>query len=228
LVHDAMNEALKLKLKIYDNRDINKIANRIKMWKERDGVRCILADFLTLFKPSDDKKFFSDTQKVNYCLEIFASLAKDIGIPIILYVQMNRDIEKRTGIKEPNMADIKQSGSIEEFAFQISFLHRPEYYDINDNVDLSGESAKGLMYQMVVKHREGELERLKFKAILKHSKLEQWQENSFNPIASSGSWKPVGSSTTNSKDDSGKLFFQKGSKLPGGDFDEGIQTTEQF
>jgi len=186
LVKDAMNEALQLKLHIDKNRYIHKIANKIKLWVHKYGVKCILADFLTLFKVSEDiSRGMTDTQKVNYCLDVFVTLCEELKIPIILYVQMNREILGRGGVKEPNMGDLKQSGSIEELAFQVSFLHRPEYYDPNNIVDELGESTKDLMYQIIAKHRDGEVGRLKHKAILKCSQLKDWNNSvvaGWNPV----------------------------------------------
>lgn len=198
LVHEAINEAINLKISIYDQRDIHRIANKIKLWIEKDGVRCVLIDFLTLLKVSEDRsKFFSEQQRINYMLEILASIAKELKIPIILYVQMNRDIEKRAGDKEPNLADIKGSGTIEEFAYQISFLHRPEYYNTSDNIDAMGESTKDLCYQIIAKHRDGMNGKLKYRAILKSSQLKPWEDSFDREIISGNStsfgsnWVPI-------------------------------------
>ena len=186
LVRDAMEEALSLKLHIDENREIGKIANKIRLWVEKYSVKCVFVDFLTILKISDDlAKYFTETQKVNYILDILASLCKELKIPIILYVQMNRGILGRTGDREPNLGDLKASGSIEELAFQVSFLHRPEYYDPNNLTDEHGESTKGLMYQIIAKHRDGEVGRIKHKAILQCSQLKSWNSE---PISG---WKPT-------------------------------------
>lgn len=181
LLKDAMNEALNLKLHIENSRYINRIANKIKLWVDNYGVKCVMADFLTLFKvPSELEKYYTKTQQVDYILDIFTQLCKDLEIPIVLYVQMNREILGRHGLKEPNLADLKQSGSIEELAYQVSFLHRPEYYDEKSTVDENGEDIRGLMYQIVAKHRDGKLGKLKYKANLACSKISDWDVPSFN------------------------------------------------
>lgn len=177
LVKEAMSESLKLKIHIENSRYINKIENKIKYWIEKFGIKCVFADFLSLFKvPLELDKYYTDKQKIDYCLEKFVALAKDYKIPVILYVQMNREILGRHGTKEPNLGDLKNSGSIEELAFQVSFLHRPEYYDENTITDENGESTKGLMYQIIAKHRDGQLGRLKHRAILKSSQLRDWDD----------------------------------------------------
>jgi len=178
LVHQAMNETLNLKLHLTTERDINIIANKIRLWVEKYDVKCVLADFLTIFKVSDDiGKYFTDTQKTNYILDVFVSLCKNLNIPIILYVQMNREILGRAGTKEPNMGDLKSSGSIEELAYQVSFLHRPEYYDPNAITDENGENIKDLCYQIIAKHRDGETGKIKHRAILKCSQMKSWNTN---------------------------------------------------
>ena len=172
-----MEEAMNLNIRLEDKRRIDTIANKIKLWKQQDDIQCVLADFLTIFQvPPEHERYMTDTQKVNYVLNVFVNLAKDLKIPIILYAQMNREILGRHGKKEPNLADLKQSGSIEELAYQVSFLHRPEYYDPTATVDEDGNDIKGLMYQIIAKHRDGRVGRIKMKATLEKSQLSEWDE----------------------------------------------------
>lgn len=183
LLKEAMEEAINLKLHIENSKNIHKIANKIKLWVDSYGVKCVFADFLTLFKvPPELEKYYSKTQQVDYILDIFVDLCKNLKIPIVLYVQMNREILGRAGVKEPNMGDLKQSGSIEELAYQVSLLHRPEYYDDKSDVDENGESMKGLMYQIIAKHRDGQVGKLKFKANLAKSQISTWETNGFGKI----------------------------------------------
>lgn len=203
-VYAAMQEAIQLKLFIDDGRYIDRIANRITRWVKRDGVKVVLVDFLTILKvPDVIERYFTDTQKVNYIIDVLANLAKRLKIPIILYAQMNRENLKRTGSHEPTLSDLKQSGSIEEYAFQVSGLHRPEYYDEGQIIDEFGESTKGLMYQIILKHRDGLLGRIKFNAILQCSKLDDW-DATIVP-----GWNPPG-----------VLYVVKGSKMADGEFDD--------
>jgi replicative DNA helicase len=175
LLKAAMNETLNLKLHITTDRYIEKIANKIRLWVEKYKIKCVLADFLTLFKVNDElSKYFTDKQRVDYVLNVFVDLCNELKIPIILYVQMNREILGRHGSKEPNMGDLKSSGSIEELAYQVSFLHRPEYYEPNNTTDEFGNDLKGLCYQIIAKHRDGENARLMLKAKLQCSQMKEW------------------------------------------------------
>lgn len=176
-LQEAMNQAINLKFHIENKKDIHKIRDKIRNWVLNKGVKCILADFLTLFRvPPDMQKYYvNKTQEVDYVLNIFVDLCKELNVPIILYAQMNRGILGRHGVKEPNMGDLKQSGSIEELAFQVVFLHRPEYYDETLTVDEFGENTKGLMYNIIAKHRDGRTDvKLKLRADLARSQMKSW------------------------------------------------------
>lgn len=192
LAQEAMEEASSLKLHLYDETEIHRICNRIRSWIAKDNVKCVLIDFLTLLKVNEEVgKYFSDTQRVNYIMDMLRVLCKKEKIPIILYAQLNRELSKRDS-KEPRLSDLKQSGNIEEFAFQVSFLHRPEYYDENPT-DEMGNSLKGLMYQIIAKHRDGRLERIKYQAKLSQSRLEKWDDMPMLPTAalpSGAKWIP--------------------------------------
>lgn len=178
MVQEAMTEAIQLKLHLTNERRIDKIATKIRSWVNNFQVKAVAADFLTLFKmpKSLERSYSTKLMQVDYILDIFTALCKELEIPIFLYVQMNRAIEGRAGSKEPTLSDLKQSGSIEELAFQVSFLHRPEYFDPTAVTDEFGESTKGLMYQIIAKHRDGELARLKFRSNLACSRISDWSE----------------------------------------------------
>jgi len=184
MVYAAMQEAQCLQLHIEDSTYIHKITAKIRMWVQKYGVKAVLIDFLTLIRIPDEiaKRFFSEVQKLNYVMEVLRELSKELNVPIILFAQLNRELYKRGGNKEPNLSDLKGSGNIEEFAYQISFLHRPEYTDIMED-DL-GYSTKGLIYQIIAKHRDGVLGRIKYKFSPQFSKIDNWD---FQEVVG---WKP--------------------------------------
>lgn len=174
---------------------IDRICSKIKFWAKKCGVKIVLIDFLQILTIADDlSRYMSEVQALNHILEAIRTTAKEVGVPVILLSQLNRELYKR-GNKEPGMSDLKGSGKIEEIAYQISFLHRPEYYEIT--MDDMGESTIGLMYQMILKHRGGRTERIKHRYIPKFSKLVPWDgglPGGFNPIGASfgpsSTWMP--------------------------------------
>jgi replicative DNA helicase len=91
-----------------------------------------------------------------------------------------------------------------------------------------GESTHGETHIRIAKHRNGSLETIKLRAKLEIQKFEEWDGD--GGIAGLGSnWKPVGPPPPPaSGGDSGRLFIQKGSKMNGGDFDEGFENDAPF
>lgn len=175
--YEGMQEFLMLKLHIESNTtDIDRIVQKIKFWVKKFGVRSVVIDYLQILRVADElAKYMTEVQALNYILEKIRATAKELDIPIFLLSQLNRELYRRAGNKEPNLGDLKGSGKIEEIAFQISFLHRPEYYDPTALTDENGESIKGLCYQIVAKHRDGTLDRIKHRFIPKFTRFEEWE-----------------------------------------------------
>ena len=87
-------------------------------------------------------------------------MAKDEDIPIILLSQLNRESDKRGGSKRPMLADLKESGSIEEDADVVLLLYRAEYYGLTED---DGASTKNMGEIIVAKHRNGAVGTTKYR-----------------------------------------------------------------
>ena len=124
--------------------DIQRQSRRISRIK---GLDLIVIDYLQLMEIGDD------TDNRNLQLGIVTRnlkrLAKELSVPIILLSQLNRDLGKRAD-KRPILTDLRDSGSIEQDADLVLMLHRPEYYDKEN------DSLKGLAECIVAKNRNGE------------------------------------------------------------------------
>lgn len=126
------------------------------------GVKMIMIDYLQLMT-ADGMQFNSREQEVSIISRSLKGLAKELGIPIIALSQLNRGVELRSREeKRPQLADLRESGAIEQDADMVCFIHRPEKYGID--MDPEGKSLKGVAEIIVAKHRSGQIGdvRLKF------------------------------------------------------------------
>lgn len=117
------------------------------------GVKMIIIDYLQLMNASG-MNFGSREQEVSMISRSLKGLAKELNIPIIALSQLNRSVESRQGDnKRPQLADLRESGAIEQDADMVCFIHRPEYY--KQSVDDKGNSLIGLAEFIIAKHRNG-------------------------------------------------------------------------
>ncbi len=118
------------------------------------GVKMLMIDYLQLMNASG-MNFGNREQEVSMISRSLKGLAKELNIPIIALSQLNRGVENRQGTegKRPQLADLRESGAIEQDADIVCFIHRPEYYRITE--DEQGNSLVGIAEIIVAKHRNG-------------------------------------------------------------------------
>src|SRR5690554_224238 len=100
------------------------------------GVEIIFIDFLQLIKGEGRSKH----EEIGEITKVLKQVAKELSIPIVALSQLSRKVEERPN-KRPQMADLRESGSIEEDADVVMFLYRPEYYGVT--TDGKGRSTAG-------------------------------------------------------------------------------------
>lgn len=115
--------------------------------KVAGGLGLIVVDYLQLL--TGQAKAENRTAEVSYISRKLKGLAKDLKCPVIALSQLNRSLEARTD-KRPGMADLRESGAIEQDADVITFLYRDDYY----SKDACG--APGISELIVAKNRQGE------------------------------------------------------------------------
>lgn len=186
-------------------------------------VGMIIIDYLQLMSGSGDNRNNNREQEISTISRNLKALAKELNIPIIALSQLNRAVETRKESKIPVLADLRESGAIEQDADMVMFIYRPEYYENYSNEN--GESTRGETHIKIAKHRNGALDTIKLRALLHIQKFEEWDGNdNFNGMMGSN-WKPLGPSPipTDDKTEGGKFFIQKGSRMNTDAFDEGFE-----
>ncbi len=119
-----------------------------------EGVKVIMIDYLQLMTASG-MRVNSRQEEVSAISRSLKGLAKELNIPIIALSQLNRQVDSRgDGMdKRPMLSDLRESGSIEQDADIVLFVHRPEYYKIYD--DGHGTDLRGKAQIIIAKHRKG-------------------------------------------------------------------------
>ncbi|MDP4174331.1 MAG: replicative DNA helicase [Bacteroidota bacterium] len=122
-------------------------ARRLKAEKK---IGLIMIDYLQLMNAST--KMDSREREISHISRSLKSLAKELNIPVIALAQLNRAVESRTD-KRPMLSDLRESGSIEQDADVVMFIHRPEYYGMK--VDAEGNDLEGVAEIIIGKQRNG-------------------------------------------------------------------------
>jgi replicative DNA helicase len=86
----------------------------------------VLVDYLQLM--SSGARNENRVQEVSYISRNMKILARELNVPVLAAAQLSRAIEQRAD-KEPQLSDLRESGSLEQDADVVMFIHRPELYD---------------------------------------------------------------------------------------------------
>jgi replicative DNA helicase len=196
--------------------NIFELRAKCRRLKNKHNVGLIIIDYLQLMSGTGENRNSNREQEISRISRDLKGLAKELQVPIIALSQLSREVEKRKeGNKMPQLSDLRESGAIEQDADMVMFLYRPEYYDITSNE--LGESNKGETHVRIAKHRNGQLETIKLKALLHIQKFIEEDGTDYpGLLPEGGKWKPVDTSDG----DGAKLYIQKGSKMNDGEFDD--------
>jgi replicative DNA helicase len=102
---------------------VDDICARARQLHMADKLDVVIVDHLGLI----NRPGRNDASELGLVTKSFKALAKELNIPVVLLCQLNRKVTDRAG-NEPTIADLRDSGRIEEDADVVILMHRPEYY----------------------------------------------------------------------------------------------------
>ena len=122
------------------NLSIDAVRTRARRMKRQYGIGLLIIDYLQLLRATDSslQARQSRTIEVSEITRGLKSIAKDLNIPVLALSQLSRDVEKRED-KRPMLADLRDSGAIEQDADVVSFMYREDYYLSREEPRQKGE-----------------------------------------------------------------------------------------
>lgn len=149
-LREALDKLNKAPIYIDDQpgNNIIKMRSIARRLKNEKGLDLIVVDYLQLMVPATPSKNDNLVQQVTEISRSLKSLARELDVPVLALSQLSRDVEKRGG--KPRLSDLRDSGSIEQDADVVMFIHREDRY--------KEESEKNSIAEIIIaKHRNGEV-----------------------------------------------------------------------
>jgi replicative DNA helicase len=124
--------------------------SKVKKLVKQKGVRLVVVDYLQLMQGPAELRGMRE-QEVAAISRTLKATAKELNVPIIALSQLSRQSENRQGSnRRPQLSDLRESGSIEQDADMVIFIHRYDYQGLSDNPDDIGRTQI-----IIAKHRNG-------------------------------------------------------------------------
>jgi replicative DNA helicase len=163
LIENSKAEILKRLLYINDTlfSNLMQMSDYIRGMATENNIKIFFLDYLQLLN-NPRHRGSNREQEINDIMRELKGLCKELNITILLASQLSRNVEMRGGDKQPQLSDLRESGSIEQAADKVILIYRYEYYkvyfDLNDEI-------RSTMNITVAKNRNGSVGEI----ILKHN-----------------------------------------------------------
>jgi replicative DNA helicase len=149
-IRDAMDRLSKAPIYIDDQpaNNILKMRAVARRLKAEKGLGMIIVDYLQLMVPTNARSGDNLVQQVTEISRSLKQLARELEVPVVALSQLSRAVEQRGEGGRPKLSDLRDSGSIEQDADVVMFIHREDKYN--------RESARPNIAKIIVeKHRNG-------------------------------------------------------------------------
>ncbi len=142
--------------------------------KAEHGLSLVVVDYLQLMRGRGNVE--RREQEISEISRSLKGLAKELRVPVIALSQLNRGVETRGGNKKPTLADLRESGAIEQDADVIIFLYRDEVYN-KDNPDNKNKAEI-----IVAKQRNGPTDSLRLSFLSHCTRFMDYTDREFRDI----------------------------------------------
>jgi replicative DNA helicase len=153
-IRDALDDLSRTPIYIDDQagNTVLKMRSAARKLKIEKGLKLLIVDYLQLMAPTNTKNSESLVQQITEISRSLKHLARELDIPVIALSQLSRAIETRGG--KPKLSDLRDSGSIEQDADLVMFIHA----DADDLRDENGKIKEIQRKELIIaKHRNGPL-----------------------------------------------------------------------
>lgn len=136
---------------------VRQIWSRARVAVRRHGIRFLVVDYLQLIEPEARTQRRGRHEQVDIIAKGLKRIARDLSITVLTLSQLNREVEKRSKTRRPQLSDLKESGGIEEASDAVLFLYRPHLYpdDPNRADDAGRLRPEGYTEVITAKNRHG-------------------------------------------------------------------------
>lgn len=148
-----------LKLYIDDTPGISMVnlRNRARRMKRQFGIKLIVIDYLQLITTNSSNKMYENrVQEVSEITRSLKALAKELEVPVLALSQLSRAVEQRED-KKPQLADLRESGTIEQDSDVVMFIFRQEYYESRKQPESGTEKHAEWLQKMEKLYNKAEL-----------------------------------------------------------------------
>lgn len=148
-LHRAARDTAEARLFIDDsaNPSLLEVSSKARRLKMEKGLDLLILDYLQLM--SAGGRWENRNLEIAAITRGLKQLAKEINIPVMALSQLSRQPERRGSDHRPQLADLRESGAIEQDADQVAFIYRDELYNPDD------EEKRGLAELIIAKNRHG-------------------------------------------------------------------------
>ena len=150
-LNDAADRLRTLPIFIDDRSSMSTLTIRstARRMKREHDIKMLIVDYLQLITPHEGRNDESMVQHITKVSRTLKQVARELAIPVLALSQLSRDVEKREG--KPRLSDLRDSGSIEQDADVVMFLHRR----IDQMYEGEGSDTPIPVDLMIEKHRNG-------------------------------------------------------------------------